>query len=172
MAAESRVFVGIGTNLGDRVAHARFACRELSRLPSTRLVRTSAWYRSKAVGPGTQEDYLNGVAELRSSLAPAKLLEWLHRIEKVAGRVRTVRWGTRTLDLDLLLHGHHRVISRQLAVPHPRIAERNFVVFPLCELAPSLLLPDGRRLQSLRAQLSHEGLIRLGRDPESLHATA
>jgi 2-amino-4-hydroxy-6-hydroxymethyldihydropteridine diphosphokinase len=172
MAAEARVYVGIGSNLGDRVAHVTFASRELHRLPRTRLVALSPWFRSAPVGPGTQGDYLNGVAELRSSLPPDTLLQHLQRIEKAAGRVRTQRWGARTLDLDLLLHGYHRQESQRLTLPHPRIAERNFVVFPLCELAPSLRLPDGNRLQSLRARLGTKGLLRIGMDPGAFDAAA
>lgn len=172
MAAEARVFVGLGSNLGDRVAHVRFAMHELARLPRTRFVASSPWYRSAPVGPGVQEDYLNGVAELRSSLAPETLLDSLQRIEHAAGRVRSLRWGARTLDLDLLLYGMHRQASTRLTLPHPRIAERNFVLFPLSELAPSLRLPDGSRVQSLRARLDAAGLRRLGMDPEALHAAA
>lgn len=172
MAAEARVFVGLGSNLGDRVAHVRFAMHELARLPRTRFVASSPWYRSAPVGPGVQEDYLNGVAELRSSLAPETLLDSLQRIEHAAGRVRSLRWGARTLDLDLLLYGAHQQASTRLTLPHPRIAERNFVLFPLSELAPSLRLPDGSRVQSLRARLDAAGLRRLGMDPEALHAAA
>ncbi len=172
MAAEGHVFVGIGSNLGDRVAHVTFASRELARLPRTRLVSVSPWFSSAPVGPGAQGDYLNGVAELRSSLSPDALLQHLQRIEKAAGRVRTQRWGARTLDLDLLLHGQHRRQSMRLTLPHPRIAERNFVVFPLCELAPSLRLPDGSRVQSLRARLGSAGLRRIGMDPGAFDAAA
>lgn len=172
MLAEARVFVGIGSNLGDQVAHIRFACRELARLPRTRLVGTSPWYRSAPVGPGGQGDYLNGVAELRSALPPEALLQGLHAIENAAGRIRTVRWGSRTLDLDLLLHGSHRSASSRLTLPHPRMTERNFVVFPLSELAPALVLPDGSRVQSLRALLHKGGLTRLGMSPEAFNAVA
>lgn len=172
MGADVRVFVGIGSNLADRVALVRFALEEMRHLPRTTLVRTSPWYRSTAVGPGTQGDYLNGVAELRSALVPEALLAGLQRIEKAAGRVRRERWGPRTLDLDLLLYGARRHRTSQLELPHPRIAGRNFVVFPLSDLAPSLVLPDGRRIQSLRAQLGSNGLHSLGHDPESFHAAA
>ena len=172
MPAEARVFVGIGSNLGDPVAHVRFACRELARLPRTRLIATSPWYRSAPVGPGEQGDYLNGVAELKSALSPEVLLQTLHAIESAAGRVRAIRWGSRTLDLDLLLHGAYQSASSRLSLPHPRITERNFVVFPLSELAPGLVLPDGSRVQSLRARLQTGGLRRLGISPEAFHATA
>ena len=161
MAADARVFIGIGSNLGDRAAHVGFATTRLSRLPRTRLLRISPWYRSKAVGPGAQGDYLNGVAELRSALLPYTLLQALHDIERAAGRIRAERWGSRTLDLDLLLHGQTCVEMPRLQLPHPRLAERNFVVFPLSDLAPSLMLPGGQRLQSLRARMSDRDLERL-----------
>lgn len=172
MRAESRVFVGIGSNLGDRAELVRFACAHIDRIPGTRLHAVSPWYRSASVGPGAQEDYLNGVVELRSSRRPGDLLAALHRIESAAGRVRRERWGARTLDLDLLLFGSCRERSPRLTLPHPRIAERNFVVYPLSDLAPSLLLPDGQRIQSLRARLGNAGLTRLGKDPETFRAAA
>lgn len=172
MARDRHIFIGIGSNLGDRAAHVRFACRELDLLTGTLLISTSPWYRSSPVGPGVQEDYLNGVAQLRSSLPPEALLRELQRIENAAGRVRKERWGARTLDLDLLLHGSQHRQTALLALPHPRIAERNFVVFPLCDLAPSLVLPDGQRIQSLCARLGSRGLERLGPDPEAFHAAA
>ena len=96
----------------------------------------------------------------------------LHRIESAAGRIRRERWGARTLDLDLLLFGMRRAESTSLRLPHPRIAERNFVVYPLCDLAPSLVMPDGQRIHSLRARLGNGGLTRLGRDPEAFDAAA
>lgn len=172
MRAESRIFVGIGSNLGDRAARVRFACAQIARLPGTRLHAVSPWYQSAPVGPGTQEDYLNGVVELRSSRRPAELLSALHRIESAAGRIRRERWGARTLDLDLLLFGACRELSPRLTLPHPRIAERNFVVYPLSDLAPSLVLPDGQRIGSLRARLGNAGLTRLGQDPEAFRAAA
>jgi len=141
MAAEARVFVGIGSNLGDRVAHVGFASRELARLPRTRLLAMSPWFRSAPVGPGAQGDYLNGVAELRSSLSPDALLQHLQRIEKAAGRVRAERWGARTLDLDLLLHGDLVVREPGLTVPHPGMAGRRFVLAPLAELRPEIPVP-------------------------------
>jgi 2-amino-4-hydroxy-6-hydroxymethyldihydropteridine diphosphokinase len=115
-------------------------------------------YESLAVGPGEQPDYLNAVLELTTDVAAGALLELLQSIEHAAGRVRTQRWAARTLDLDLLLHGDTRQEQERLTLPHPRLAQRNFVVYPLCDLAPELRLPDGTALAELRRRLPSDGL--------------
>jgi 2-amino-4-hydroxy-6-hydroxymethyldihydropteridine diphosphokinase len=132
-----RAFLGLGSNLGDRVAHLRAA---VASLPD--LVATSRVYETAPVGgPADQGPYLNLVAELHTARTPRQLLEVCHALERDAGRVRKVRWGSRTLDVDVLLVEGVDVDEPDLQVPHPRMAERRFVLAPLADLAPELVTP-------------------------------
>jgi 2-amino-4-hydroxy-6-hydroxymethyldihydropteridine diphosphokinase len=143
-------FIGLGSNLADPLAQLRAAARALCALPQSLLVEISRVYRSAAVGPGEQPDYLNAVALLETSLAPLELLDALQAIERQRGRQRKIHWGARTLDLDLLLYGSLAMDTARLTLPHPRMTERNFVLVPLADVAPAnLMLPDGRDLDTL-----------------------
>ena len=139
-APPARVFVGLGANLGDPRAALLEALAEIERLPGTWRVATSRLYRSapvEASGP----DFVNAVVELRSTLPPIELLRGLQLIERHHGRERPFRNAPRTLDLDLLLHGETALHSDELTLPHPRMHRRAFVLLPLAELDPSLMLP-------------------------------
>lgn len=154
-------FIGLGSNLGDSRQHLSDALESLATLPQTRLEQVSPWYRSKAIGPGKQRDYLNAVAKLSTALAAQSLLHSLLHIESLCGRQRTIRWGARTLDLDLLLYGQQTIHSPELMVPHPRLHERAFVLFPLNDIAPGLKLPDGTSIAEACTNCDHSGLERL-----------
>lgn len=154
-------YIALGSNLGDPQHQLRRAVAELAELPDSRLLAVSPWYRSAAVGPGDQPDYLNGVAALETTLPPKALLDALHCLEDAHGRVRTRHWGPRTLDLDLLLYGAQRIDEPDLHVPHPRLKTRNFVVFPLADIAADLSLPDGTTVRELLANTPAEGIVRL-----------
>jgi 2-amino-4-hydroxy-6-hydroxymethyldihydropteridine diphosphokinase len=160
MATEARAYVAAGSNLGEPRARLLFAMRELRARAGVLRLRSSPWYRSAAIGPGEQPDYLNAVFELHTTLAPLELLEVLQHTEAQAGRVRTERWGPRTLDLDILLYDGLCLQDARLTLPHPRLAERNFVVFPLHDLDPALVLPGGAVLAELRTALDSRGLWR------------
>ncbi len=135
-----RAFLGLGSNIGDRREHLR---RAVSELPD--LVAVSPVYETEPVGgPPGQEHYLNLVAELETELNARQLLEVAHRLEQGAGRVRTVKDGPRTLDVDILLMGDLVIDEPDLVVPHPRMWERRFVVEPLAALAPELVPPSVR----------------------------
>ena len=158
----SPAYVGIGSNLGDPVAQVTLAFDALARIADTQLVARSPLYRSRPLGPSDQPDYVNGAAALSTRLAPSALLDALRAIEDAYGRRRTgPRWGPRTLDLDLLLHGDSVLTTERLTLPHPGLTERNFVVYPLVDIAPALVLPDGRRLADIRDELGDEDLARL-----------
>jgi 2-amino-4-hydroxy-6-hydroxymethyldihydropteridine diphosphokinase len=157
-------FVGLGSNLGRPVSQVRDALHELDALQGTRLMHRSSLYRSAPLGPVRQPDYINAVAMLETRLAPYALLDRLQAIEQDHGRVRGRRWGPRTLDLDLLLFGDRRIASERLRVPHPEIARRPFVLFPLNEIAPDLTLPGIGPLASLLRDLPGDGLRRLPED--------
>ncbi len=140
----TRVFVGIGSNLGDRAAYMAFARRSLSRLALTRLAAFSGVYETDPVGAVQQGRFLNAVAQLETSLDPYQLLDVLKRTEYLAGReplTRRKRWGPRTLDLDLLLYGGRVIDSDQLVVPHPLMHKRWFVLRPLADLDPLAMHP-------------------------------
>lgn len=130
-----RAFLGLGSNLGDREQHLRRAVAALSDVHAV-----SSLYETDPVGgPDDQGPYLNVVVELRTDRSPRELLEVCRRLEAAAARVRTVRWGPRTLDVDVLLVGDLTVDDADLQVPHPRMWERRFVLAPLHELAPELV---------------------------------
>ncbi len=134
-----RIFVGLGANLGDRLANLQRAWRALATVPSTQRVAASSLYRSppwQAEGP----DYLNAVVELRSALSPRRLLVALQAIEDAHGRERPFPNAPRTLDLDLLLFGQRQSAAAELQLPHPRLHLRGFVLAPLCELDPGLVV--------------------------------
>lgn len=162
MPAETLAYIGLGSNLGDPAAQLERAVRALRRLPRSRPGRVSPCYRSRALGPQPQPDYLNAVAALHTRLDPHALLERLQRIERGAGRVRVQRWGPRTLDLDLLLYGELVLREPRLTLPHPQLAARAFVVFPLLDIAPDLVLPDGSTLAARAAALDPATLERVG----------
>jgi 2-amino-4-hydroxy-6-hydroxymethyldihydropteridine diphosphokinase len=132
--------LGVGANLGDPRAAVRKAIEDLAQLPGTVTVAVSSLYRSApldADGP----DYVNAVVQVRTELSPDALLAALQAIEQQAGRERPYRNAPRTLDLDILLYGEHRVDRDDLQIPHPRMWQRAFVVLPLAEIAPDLVSP-------------------------------
>ena len=154
-----RAYVGLGSNLNDPRAQLRSALAALDAIPATCCVAYSSLYRSKPLGTVPQPDYLNAVAAVDTRLTPAELLRELHLIEELHGRVREAeRWVPRTLDLDLLLYGDAQVQGEVLTVPHPGLPERNFVLYPLHEIAPQLHIPGAGSLQTLLERCSSLGL--------------
>lgn len=149
-----KAFIGLGSNLGDRETAVRDALEQLSQLPETMLVRVSSLYDSEAIGPEDQPDFVNAVAQLDTGLGARHLLWNLLLIEKRLGRVRSQRWGPRTIDLDLLLFGDQVIEDDDLRVPHPEITRRAFVLAPLAELEPGLTHPlTGQTVTEHLAQL-------------------
>lgn len=158
-------WVGLGSNLEQPREQVRSALVELTTLPDTRLIATSSLYRSAPMGPQDQPAYINAVACLETRLSAEALLDALQAIESAHGRVRRgEHWGPRTLDLDVLLYGSECISSPRLTVPHPGIAERNFVLYPLAEIDPDLDIPGLGLLRVVLAGCSSEGLERLAED--------
>ena len=151
-------FVGLGSNLENPRAQVEQAFAELAQLPDTRLTGQSPLYQSTAVGPGEQPDYINAVARIITHLEPLALLAQLQAVEQAHQRVRLERWGPRTLDLDLLLYDSQVIDHPSLQVPHPYLAQRNFVLYPLAAIDSQLVLPCGTRLAALLAQTPADGL--------------
>lgn len=155
-------YVGLGSNLDNPREKITSALQELSALPATRLEGHSALYASKALGPAGQPDYINAVAALQTRLPALQLLEHLLEIEARHGRIRDgSRWGPRTLDLDLLLYGDLQTQGEHLTLPHPQLHERNFVLYPLYEIAPQLVIPAYGTLSELVKLCPSAGLVRL-----------
>ena len=139
-----RVFIGLGSNLGDRIGHLRTAVHRLGALSGVRVVQASPVYETEphTLGGAPQPLYLNAAVELATTLAPEALLAHCHRLEAAAGRQPGPRWAPRPLDLDLLLYGSEERQDGSVPVlPHPRLGERRFVLQPLADLAPNLLVP-------------------------------
>jgi len=153
----------LGSNLDDPVGQVRRAFAELDALPDTRLVARSRLYRTAAVGP-PQPDYVNAAAVLDTELAANALFDGLLAIEVAHGRVRSERWGPRTLDLDLLVYGDAVIDTPRLTVPHPQLARRPFVLVPLAEVADDLVVPGLGRVGDLRAACSAEWIEPLETD--------
>ena len=141
-------YVGLGANLGDREGTIRTA---LADLPG--VVAVSTLRETDPVGITDQPRFLNGVAALETELAPRELLDVLLAVERGLGRERGQRWGPRTIDLDLLLYGDEVIDETGLTIPHPRLHERRFVLEPLAELEPALVVPGRGRLEDLLAEL-------------------
>lgn len=166
--APSDTYVALGSNVGDPEGQLRVALASLAGLEDTRLVACSRIYRTRPQGgPPGQPHYLNAVARLATRLVPMALLRALQAIEQRSGRQRVERWGPRTLDLDLLLYGEVVLSSPELTLPHPRMAERAFVLEPLAEVAPEgLWVPGAGALRDLRARCLSLGITPLVDSPE------
>ena len=140
-------YLGLGSNLGNSREFLGKAIDLLGRLPTTQVEALSRVYLTASVGGPQQPDYLNMVVELRTSLAPRDLLSKIQNIENSLKRVRDIKWGPRTIDIDILWYDGFTFVSEDLEVPHPRMEQRRFVLEPLAELAPNLILPSGRKVE-------------------------
>lgn len=154
------VWVGLGANLGEAEATLRATLLALAELPQTTLRRHSSLYRTAPIDAGGP-DYLNAVAELHTALAPLALLDALQALELAHGRERPYRNAPRTLDLDVLLWGDRCIQHPRLSVPHPRLHERAFVLMPLAELAPDLVIPGVGLLRECLAGVAEQRIQRL-----------
>ena len=162
MAAVVTAYVGLGANLDDPVRQVRRAFEELATLPATHVMARSPLYKSAPLGPQDQPDYINAVAVLETTLEPLELLTGLRSIEAQHGRQRdATRWGPRTLDLDLLIYGSLQMDTQELTLPHPGLPERAFVLYPLDDVAPALLIPGRGSVRELRDRLGKTEIARL-----------
>ena len=156
-------YIGVGSNLDDPAAQVRRACDALSDIQGARLMAVSRCYSNPPMGPQDQPDYVNAVAALLTTLPSRKLLDELQLLEVALGRVRTAgdRWGPRIIDLDLLIHGLNLHSSPELTLPHPGISHRNFVLFPLRDIAPALMVPGQGTVAALAAAADGASLVAL-----------
>ncbi|NNN45888.1 MULTISPECIES: 2-amino-4-hydroxy-6-hydroxymethyldihydropteridine diphosphokinase [Vibrio] len=152
-------YIAVGSNLGDPVKQAKQAIEALKKLPQSQFIAASSLYSSTPMGPQDQPDYINAVVAIDTQLSPLELLDCTQAIEQQQGRVRkTERWGPRTLDLDIILYGQQVIDSERLTVPHYGMNVREFVLYPLYEIAPNLQFPDGTKLSDQLNQVAQNGL--------------
>lgn len=154
-------YIALGSNLADPVAQIRVALDSLAKLPRTRLVRHSSFYRNPPAGGLDQPEFVNAVAEIETRIEPRELLSRLLGIERDSGRVRSFPNAPRTLDLDIVLYGDRRIAEPGLTVPHPRMLERGFVLIPLAEIAPAVRVPGGGYVADLAHGVDASGMIRM-----------
>ena len=159
MKTKHKVYIAIGSNLDYPVHQVKSAIKELYKLPKSHVTAVSSLYQSPPIDQCDQPDYINAVIELETCLPAHDLLTELERIEFEHGRTRTTRrWGPRTLDLDLILFDDLSINTPRLIVPHPEFHKRDFVLMPLYEIAASLVLPSGKKLRDLIAELPEKNL--------------
>ena len=156
-----KVYIGLGSNLNDPQSQLKKAIISLDMVPSTSVVRTSSFYRSKPVGPQDQPDYINAVVELATELSAHVLLSYLQSIENEHGREREIKWGARTLDLDILLFGDEIIQDDRLGIPHVEMHKRGFVLLPLDEISPDCMIPGIGAVSSLLRQFNTDDLVKL-----------
>lgn len=154
--------IGLGGNVGDVQAAFRRALQALDQTAGVRVIAVSSLLRTAPVGGPEQDDFLNAAVLVAVELEPAELLAVLQQLEAVAGRVRTERWGPRTLDLDLLWWADQSIETAELTLPHPELSERRFALQPLVEVAPSALAANGRRYADILSILPSEGVEVIG----------
>ena len=155
MSSPTDCLIAVGSNLGDRIDHLRAGIAAIAGLDGVEITAVSALYETAPVGgPEQQGPYLNAALRVTTTRDAADLLADLHHIEADRNRVRRIRWGPRTLDLDLLVHGNTIIDTTELHVPHPRQHERRFVLVPVCDVAPDVIHPVlNRRMSDLLADL-------------------
>ena len=154
-------YVALGANLGDPATTVRAALGALANLPESRVVRSSSLYRTKPVGIADQPEFVNAVAQLETTLRPEALLDALLDVEQRFGRIRAEKNGPRTLDLDLLLYDDQFLEMPRLTLPHPRLHLRAFVLQPLAEIAPNLIIPGRGNIAAWLPAVANQGIVRL-----------
>jgi 2-amino-4-hydroxy-6-hydroxymethyldihydropteridine diphosphokinase len=156
----ARAYLALGSNIGDKAGNLRAATIAIAALPQTRVIARSAFYRTPPWGKTDQAWFANAVIAVETGLAPHALLEACLAIEIAQGRIRRERWGPRVIDIDLLLHGTATITTERLTLPHPAMLARAFVLVPLAEIAPGLVL-EGEPIATRLAALDRDGIVPL-----------
>ncbi|HSF30903.1 MAG TPA: 2-amino-4-hydroxy-6-hydroxymethyldihydropteridine diphosphokinase [Candidatus Tectomicrobia bacterium] len=163
-----RAFIGLGSNVGDRLGFLQQAVMRLREVAGVQVTKASSVYETEPVGPVDQAWFLNAVVEVETSLSPHALLDQTQQIERGLGRDTTYRWGPRTIDLDILLHDDIQVKTATLEIPHAELCHRAFVMIPLLELDPDLSLPDGTVVKLCLNTLTESQQVRIFAPPPAL----
>lgn len=166
MNKENVVYLSLGSNLGDRLAFLKFGVKRLGQDVNISIIKCSSIYETAPVGLTEQPNFLNMVVELQTIYQPLELLKATQAIQQKSGREFKIRWGPRTLDLDILLFNQENIEMDELSVPHPRMHERGFVIIPLRELAPSLYIPSvNKSVQQVYEELLDKEGVRFWKNP-------
>lgn len=164
----AKVYIALGSNLGDRERHLLQGASDLAALPGSSALRVSSIYETAPMGPQDQPDFLNCACEINCTQDPDSLLDQLQLIERQHGRVHSARrWSARALDLDILLYAEMQLQSDTLQIPHPGIAERSFVLWPLHELQPELFIPGHGQIKKLMQTCPLYGIRKYQRGSDS-----
>lgn len=147
-------YIALGSNLNDPLKQVQNALRHIAVIPDTHVIAESSLYETAPLGPKNQPNYINQVIAIETKLSAHALLHALLSIEKRMGRVRNDRWGARIIDCDILLFGNAVIQTADLIIPHPEMTKRSFVLHPLAEIAPDLVLPSGESVRCLQALMS------------------
>ncbi len=153
---KTQVFLGLGSNIGNRIDYLEKAIRAIKDNPDITVLNVSSIYETEPFGDVEQDSFLNMVIKIETSLKPDHLLKTIRAIEKRLDRIRTSRWGPRTIDIDILLYGNAVLNSKTLTIPHIGIQERAFVLVPLLEIAPDVELPNGKHVKDFLKGVSHD----------------
>ena len=154
-------YIGLGSNLSNPIEQLQKALHSIDALPSTQLLQSSSFYGSKPLGPQDQPDFVNAVCKIQTDLSAKELLHCLQKIELQQGRIKKRHWGERLIDLDILLFGDEVISTDELTVPHTQIALRDFVLIPLVEIAPRLVVPKLGPIEALIPAIEDSYLIAL-----------
>jgi len=161
---QKNIFLGLGSNVGDQLVNLESAIEKLNELPGTTVLACSSVYESAPVGYLAQNDFLNMVARVSTKFSPEQFFKNTLKIEHDLGRTRKIRWGPRTVDIDILYWGNSVICSDSLKIPHPEAANRRFVLLPLYEIAPDFLMPpNGYRVSEVLENIADENKIELYR---------
>ena len=162
MPTTTIVYIGLGSNLSKPRLQITNAAKAIANIENSKVCALSSLYLSKPMGPQDQDDYINAVISIETSLSALALLDALQAIENTAGRVRKDnRWGARILDCDILLYGNESIDNARLTVPHYGMKLREFVLLPLAEIASNLYLPDGTSVNALANEINSNGIVKL-----------
>ncbi|ABO48705.1 2-amino-4-hydroxy-6-hydroxymethyldihydropteridine pyrophosphokinase [Desulforamulus reducens MI-1] len=154
-------YIGLGSNMGDKKAYIQSALKKLDHYTGIHLLRVASLYESAPWGYLEQDWFVNTVAEVETTLSPEKILQVLFDIERSLNRTRDIHWGPRTVDLDLLLYGSQTICFPHLQVPHPRMHERAFVLVPLAELCPNMILTQGTVMELAEKTLAEQAIRKI-----------
>jgi len=158
----SRVYIGFGANLGDRLHNIVTALNRLKQCAGLKLLSISSIYETEPVGCPNQADYLNGAACFKTELPSVQILTCCQQVEALGGRIREGHWQARTIDLDILIYDQEIIRSENLTIPHPLLAKRRFVLTPLAEMAPNLMVPGiNRSIQELLTFVQDDSRVKL-----------
>jgi len=163
--ATNLVYLSLGSNMGDKAAYLKQALEYLAETPQIRIKTKSSLYETDPVGFTDQDAFLNGVVAIETTLDPVALLKTTQGIENRLGRKRTVRWGPRTMDIDILLFNAELISEPELVIPHPEMHKRRFVLVPLMEIAPSLNIPGLGEIKKLLEKCPDQGRVSLALKP-------